>query len=60
MADDSLDVTRREFFGMTASAVFVYGFQLPTNSANAQSNAGPFAPNAFIRIDGQGVVTLIR
>jgi isoquinoline 1-oxidoreductase beta subunit len=59
MTHDSLDVTRREFFGMTASAVFVYGFQLPTNTANAQSNAVPFAPNAFIRIDEQGVVTLI-
>jgi isoquinoline 1-oxidoreductase subunit beta len=59
MTDNSLDVTRREFFGMTASAVFVYGFQLPTNTAKAQSNAAPFAPNAFIRIDEQGVVTLI-
>jgi isoquinoline 1-oxidoreductase beta subunit len=53
------DVTRREFFCMTAGAVFVYGFHLPTNTANAQSNAGPFAPNAFIRIDEQGVVTFI-
>lgn len=53
------DVTRREFFGMTAGAVFLYGFHLPTSTANAQSNAGPFAPNAFIRIDEKGVVTLI-
>jgi isoquinoline 1-oxidoreductase beta subunit len=56
---DNLDLTRREFFGMTASAVFVYGFHLPTSTANAQSNAGPFAPNAFIRIDAKGVVTFI-
>ena len=44
MTDNSLDVTRREFFGMTASAVFLYGFHLPTSTANAQSNAGPSRP----------------
>ena len=53
------DVTRREFFGMTASAVFLYGFHLPASTANAQPGTGAFAPNAFIRIDEHGVVTLI-
>jgi isoquinoline 1-oxidoreductase beta subunit len=53
------DVTRREFFGMTAGAVLVYGFHLPVSTANAQSKVGPVAPHAFIRIDEAGVVTLI-
>jgi isoquinoline 1-oxidoreductase subunit beta len=51
------DVSRREFFGMTAGAVFAYGFHLPVSTATAQSKVGPFTPNAFIRIDEAGVVT---
>src|SRR5262245_5041738 len=53
------EVSRREFFGMTAGAVFVYGFYLPTSATAAAATAAPFAPNAFIRIDGKGVVTLV-
>jgi isoquinoline 1-oxidoreductase subunit beta len=53
------EVSRREFFGMTAGAAFLYGFHVPAGSANDAPKAGPFAPNAFIRIDGKGVVTLI-
>lgn len=58
MSDTSLDLSRREFFGMTASAVFLYGFHLPGNATDAPRSA-TFAPNAFIRIDDKGVVTLI-
>jgi isoquinoline 1-oxidoreductase subunit beta len=57
MSDKHLDLTRREFFGLTTSAVFLYGFQVPFGRAN--STPVTFAPNAFIRIDEQGVVTLI-
>ena len=53
------DVTRRDFFGMTAGAVFLYGFHVPASTANDAPKGGPFAPNAFIRIDDKGLVTLI-
>ena len=53
------DVTRRDFFGMTAGAVFLYGFHVPASTANDAPKGGPFAPNAFIRIDDKGIVTLI-
>jgi isoquinoline 1-oxidoreductase subunit beta len=53
------EVTRREFVGIAAGAVFLYGFRVPTSAASAAPKLPPFAPNAFIRIDDQGVVTLI-
>jgi len=53
------EVSRREFFGMTAGAVFLYGFHVPRSGASEAPQAAPFAPNAFIRIDDKGVVTLI-
>ncbi len=53
------EVSRREFFGMTAGAVFLYGFRVSTSSASEAPQAASFAPNAFIRIDAKGMVTLI-
>jgi isoquinoline 1-oxidoreductase beta subunit len=53
------EVSRREFFGMTAGAVFLYGFHVPAGSASEAPQRAPFTPNAFIRIDDKGVVTLI-
>ena len=52
------EVSRREFFGMTAGAAFLYGFHVPASSASEAPKAAPLA-NAFIRIDDKGVVTLI-
>ena len=52
------EVSRREFFGMTAGAAFLYGFHVPASSASEAPKAPPLA-NAFIRIDDKGVVTLI-
>jgi isoquinoline 1-oxidoreductase beta subunit len=46
--------TRRDF--LQAAGVLWVGFHLP--QANAASS-GPFAPDAFIRIDQQGTVTLV-
>lgn len=54
-----LDLTRREFFAMTASAAFLYGFHVPAGAASDAPKGAPFAPNAFIRIDDKGVVTLV-
>ena len=50
--------SRRQFFGVTAAAAFVYGFHVPVATA-AAPKAVAFAPNAFIRIDEKGLVTLI-
>jgi isoquinoline 1-oxidoreductase beta subunit len=54
----STEVTRRQFFGMAAGTAFLYGFHVPVATATAPK-AAPFAPNAFIRIDEQGLVALI-
>ena len=52
------ELTRRQFMGMAAGATFLYGFHVPAAPAAATKSA-PFAPNAFIRIDEKGVVTLV-
>ena len=54
--------TRREFLktGAVAGGTLLLGFHLPLAAAKANTEtAAPFAPNAFIRIDKQGIVTLI-
>jgi isoquinoline 1-oxidoreductase beta subunit len=56
--------TRRVFLqsGAAAGGVLLVGFHVPRALAAAAPNtatAAPFAPDAFIRIDHQGIVTLI-
>src|ERR1700719_3471966 len=57
--------TRRAFLQTGAAAAaggaLLVGFHIPDVAAAAAntSQAAPFAPNAFIRIDRQGTVTLI-
>src|SRR3984957_4009183 len=57
--------TRRAFLqtGVAAAAggALLVGFHIPDAAAAAANTpqAAPFAPNAFIRIDRQGTVTLI-
>src|SRR5258705_4041436 len=46
---------RRNLLQAAAASVALYGFHLPT----AQAAATGFAPNAFIRIAGDGGVTLV-
>ncbi|HEY4366776.1 MAG TPA: molybdopterin cofactor-binding domain-containing protein [Steroidobacteraceae bacterium] len=53
--------SRRAFLqaGVATGGALLLGFHIPAEaSANAQAH-GVFAPNAFVRIDPQGVVTLI-
>src|SRR5262249_44527797 len=52
-------VTRRQFFGLAAGSAFVCSFHFPANAASDGAASVTFAPNAFIRIDRQGVTTLI-
>ena len=50
--------SRREFLRTATAAGFALGFVTPSASAVPAADA-PFAPDAFIRIDAQGIVTLI-
>jgi isoquinoline 1-oxidoreductase subunit beta len=52
---DHPDISRRGFLQASAAGAVVYGFHLPL----AQAAPGVFAPNAFIRIAGDGQVTLV-
>jgi isoquinoline 1-oxidoreductase beta subunit len=66
-ADEPSNPGRRAFLGAGAAAAggaFMLGFYLPLGHgaprAAAQATAGQrFEPNAFIRIDRQGVITLV-
>jgi isoquinoline 1-oxidoreductase subunit beta len=57
-AQDS-GLSRREFVGLAAASAFVVGFYVPLRRTSAATRQASFAPNAFIRIDPQGVVTLV-
>ena len=54
----STGLTRRELLAMTAGAALVYGFRVPVARADGPAEPGMFAPNAFIRIDKSGAITL--
>jgi isoquinoline 1-oxidoreductase beta subunit len=51
-------LSRRGFLEMSAATAFVLGFFVPQRATRA-AEAPVFAPNAFIRINRQGEVTLI-
>ncbi len=60
MSSGTSELTRRGFFRVAAATGFVLGFRIHTGlAAEASGKSAHFAPNAFIRIDEQGVVTLI-
>jgi isoquinoline 1-oxidoreductase beta subunit len=52
---DHPGISRRGFLQASTAGAVVYGFHLPM----AQAAPGIFAPNAFIRIAGDGQVTLV-
>jgi isoquinoline 1-oxidoreductase beta subunit len=51
--------TRRGLLRLAAGSAFVLGFQISLGEGGRAAEAGAFAPNAFIRIDSEGEVTLI-
>src|SRR5580698_6425875 len=59
VAPASAAVSRRGLFRITAATAFLFGFRLPLGTESRAAEAGTFAPNAFIRIDAQGDITLI-
>jgi isoquinoline 1-oxidoreductase beta subunit len=50
-------ISRRSFVTGVAGTAFVLGFYVPLRGAGAEHH--PFVPNAFIRIDQEGAVTLV-
>jgi isoquinoline 1-oxidoreductase beta subunit len=52
-------LSRRRFIGLAAGTTFVFGFYVPPRRTSQAAERASFAPNAFIRIDRQGDVTLI-
>jgi isoquinoline 1-oxidoreductase subunit beta len=44
---------------MSGAAAFLFGFSVPLRATRTAAEAATFAPNAFIRIDRQGEITLI-
>ena len=61
---ESLPRSRREFLQGAAASGFLLAFYLPARAVNEpeqlpDDTAGKFAPNAFIRIDKSGAITLV-
>jgi isoquinoline 1-oxidoreductase subunit beta len=57
--DEVPTLSRRGFFEMAAATTFLFGFSVPVRATGAGAEGASFAPNAFIRINRQGEVTLI-
>ncbi|WFU84428.1 xanthine dehydrogenase family protein molybdopterin-binding subunit [Bradyrhizobium sp. CIAT3101] len=57
----SPNISRRRMLGGTLAAGFVFAFHVPIGTAGPVKDAGSgtFAPNAYIRIDADGQVTLV-
>jgi isoquinoline 1-oxidoreductase beta subunit len=56
---NSPNLSRRAFLEMSGAAAFLFGFSVPLRTTRAATKVLTFAPNAFIRIDRQGEITLI-
>jgi isoquinoline 1-oxidoreductase beta subunit len=59
-SDSATSPSRRTFLvgSLAAGGALLLGFRMPVAAQGQPANA-PFAPNAFIRIDAQGAVTLL-
>ena len=52
-------LSRRRFIRLMGGTAFVFSFYVPSRRSSQAAERANFAPNAFIRIDRQGNVTLI-
>ena len=59
MLETSDGVSRRGLLGMAGATALVVGFCVPLRWSAQAAPAGAFSPNAFVRIDAQGDVTLV-
>jgi isoquinoline 1-oxidoreductase subunit beta len=57
--EGSSGISRRGLLGMSAATAFLFGFHVPIVARSHAAEGSAFVPNAFIRIDDQGDVTLI-
>lgn len=58
-ADAPVDRRRRNLLKAGAGGVFLFAFHVPVGRAAKRASSATFAPNAFIRIEASGKVTLI-
>ena len=56
---EPVDSARRALLKACGAGVFLFAFHVPVGKASARAPSAPFAPNAFIRIERSGKVTLI-
>jgi isoquinoline 1-oxidoreductase beta subunit len=54
-----VDPARRALLKAGGAGVFLFAFHVPVGKGSARASGSPFAPNAFIRIDRAGKITLI-
>ncbi len=59
VSERASSLSRRSFVRLTAGTAFVLGFYVALRRTSEAAGSGSYAPNAFIRIDQQGEVTLI-
>ena len=57
--DSAFGLSRRRFVQLASGATFVLGFYVPLHQTSEAAQGDEFAPNAFIRVDPQGAVTLV-
>jgi isoquinoline 1-oxidoreductase beta subunit len=57
-AEANTGISRRGLLTITAATAFLFGFHVPAGAQSPTAAGEPFAPNAFIKIDDQGNVTL--
>ena len=59
LPEQTSNLSRRGFIGLAAGTAFIFGFYVPARRPAEAAQRASFAPNAFIRIDRQGNITLI-
>ena len=59
LVGDAAVLSRRAFLPGAAATAFVLGFHVPSRHSCEAAEAGTYAPNAFVRIDRNGDITLV-
>jgi isoquinoline 1-oxidoreductase subunit beta len=59
VVEQTSSLSRRGFIRLIGGTAFVFSFYVPSRRSSQAAERANFAPNAFIRIDQQGNVTLV-